>query len=122
MSEELEEQLNPNTEQAISLPPALVEAVQENPELLTELTRGQLAVVQDRMVQRVLKDPQASIAQLATVHKALSDNAHLKKAETVGPTGGTQVVINFIREARSNEKVVIQGETPPALPAPDGAT
>lgn len=122
MSEELEEKLNPNTQQAISLPPALVEAVQENPELLTELTRGQLAVVQDRMVQRVLGDPGASITALATVHKALSENAQLKKAEAaVGGVSGTQVVINFIREARADEKVVVEGAVPAALPAADGA-
>ena len=117
MSEELDESLNPNTQQAISLPPALVEAVQENPELLTQLTRGQLAVVQDRMVQKVLGDPQASVGALATVHKALSDNAQLKKNDAAATAAGTQVVINFIR-APGKETVTIDNATGKVL-APD---
>jgi hypothetical protein len=111
VSEELGlETLNPNTQQAINLPPALVEAVQENPELLTQLTRGQLAVVQDRMVQRVLGDPAASVSALATVHKALSDNAQLKKNDATAAGGGTQVVINFIRSA-GKETLTIDNAT-----------
>jgi hypothetical protein len=118
MSEEVEP-LNPNTQQAISLPPALVEAVQENPELLTELTRGQLAVVQDRMVQKVLGDPAASVAMLTAVHKALSDNAQLKPQAGAVGGGGAQVVINFIR-APGKETVTIENATgKPVLDAPN---
>lgn len=115
MSEELElEPLNPNTQQAIHMPPALVEAVQESPELLTQLTRGQLAVVQDRMVQKVLGDPTASVSALVTVHKALSDNAQLKKTEAGTGAAGAQVVINFIRSA-GKETLTIDNETGKAI-------
>jgi hypothetical protein len=116
MSEELKLPLNPNTKQAIALPPALVEAVQEDPELLVSLTRGQLAVVQDRMVQKVIGDPEASVAQLATVHKALSDNAQLKQ-QTGVTAGGQQLIVNFIVGGKK-ESLIVEGT---AKQVPDAA-
>ena len=102
----------------INMPPALVEACQQDPELLTQLTRGQLAVVQDRMVQMALSSSEVTLGQLAAVHDALTKNAQLKKTEASGPSGQS-ITINFIRESR-NEKVVVEGQAVP-LPAPDGA-
>lgn len=91
------EELDPTVDRYIALPPALVEGAQDDPELLTKLTRGQLAVVQDRMVRRVLGDPEATVGALAAVHKALSENAQLKPAQGArAPGDGAGVVINFI--------------------------
>ena len=104
----------------INMPPALVEACQKDPELLTELTRGQLAVVQDRMVQMALSNPEVTLSQLAAVHDALTKNAQLKKAEAgAGVMAGQKVVVNFIFD-RNNEKVVVEGEAK-ELPQPDAA-
>lgn len=112
-----DDELNPNTKRAIALPPALVEACQDDPELLVQLTRGQLAVVQDRMVGKVLGDAEATVTQLVTVHEALSRNANIKPAANQGLGSGTQITINFIRESR-NEKVVIEGAAAPVLLPP----
>ena len=118
MSENEKIELKPAVAAALALAPALVEACQDDPELLTALTRGQLAVVQDKMVQRALTDPEVSLSQLAAVHDALSKNAQLKKTESAGPSGQS-ITINFVREAR-NEKVVVEGQAL-QLPEPDAA-
>ena len=89
-------QLDPATKQHLALPPALVEAVQDDPELLVQLTRGQLAVIQDKMVQKVISDPDVSVGALATVHERLSKNARMEKGEIVAGGGGAAVVINFV--------------------------
>lgn len=108
------EELPPATQHHIAMAPALVEAAQEDPEVLTKLTRGQLAVVQDRMVRKVLGDSEATIGQLATVHKALSDNAQLKQAAAaVGGAGG--VTINFVF-GKKKESLVIEGEAMDVTP------
>lgn len=104
------EQLPEATRHHIAMEPALVEAVQENPELLAQLTRGQLAVVQDRLVTRVLNNPDSSIAQLAQVHAALSSNAQLKPAAGASAGGSAQVVINFMIGGKK-EPLVIDGQT-----------
>lgn len=113
--------LNPAEAKPLELAPALIEAVQEDPELLVHITRSQLAVVQDRMVKKLLENKDASMAQYAAVHEQLSKNARIKEAPAGagGQSGGTQVVINFIR-APGHEKVVIEGQSTvvPALPTP----
>ena len=85
------------TKKSLALAPALVEACQEDPEVLVALTRAQLAVVQDRMVKGLLSDPNASIAQYSTVHERLSKNARLESKEAQGGAagGGFSVVINL---------------------------
>jgi len=105
----------------INMHPALVEACQKDPELLTELTRGQLAVVQDKMVQMALSNSEITLSQLAAVHDALTKNANLKKGDAagVGIGAGQPLVVNFIFD-RNNEKVVVEGEAK-QLPEPDAA-
>lgn len=101
--------LNPALSAAIAMPPALVEAIEDDPELLVKLTRGQLAIVQDRLVRRALSDPEITLGQLAVVHEALAKQANLKAAQQAGAgAGGPQIVINFVRAA-DKEKVVIEG-------------
>lgn len=104
------EELPPATKDHITLEPALVEAAQEDPEVLVGLTRGQLAVVQDRMVRKVLGDRDATVTALATVHRALSENAQLKPQPGVHAGSGGQVVINFIVGGKK-EPLVIDGAT-----------
>jgi hypothetical protein len=97
MSDQVElEPVSPAASAAIRVAPALVTAVQEDPDALTKLTRGQLLLVQDRMVRKVLSDPDASATALAVVHERLSKNARLepeKGAENRGT--GFSVVINL---------------------------
>lgn len=99
------EELPPATQHHIALSPALVEAAQEDPDLLVQLTRGQLAVVQDRMVRRVLGDPDVSVGALATVHKALSENAQLKNQAAVAANAGAGVTINFIVGGKKDKPI-----------------
>lgn len=113
--------LNPALDKAIAMPPALVEAIEKDPELLVQLTRGQLAIVQDRLVRRALTDPQITIAQLAAVHEALAKQASLKGGQQpLAGAGGPQVVINFIR-APGKAPVTIEGTAVPVLPEKTGA-
>lgn len=110
-------QLNPAVEQQLQIAPALVEAVREDPELLTQVTRAQLAVVQDRLVKKVLSDPDASVAQLAAVHERLAKGAKTETKEQGGPKTAS-VVINFIRGG-GREGVTIEGT---ATAVSDGST
>ncbi len=80
---------------AVALSPAFVTEVQDDPELLVRLTRGQLAIVQDRMVRKLLGNPDASSAQFAVVHEALSKNAKITKSEGATSGQGFSVVINL---------------------------
>ncbi len=98
---------------ALDMPPALVQAIQKEPELLVALTRGQLAIVQDRMIRMALADPTITLGQLAVVHERLSKNAKLE--QTAAPAqgaGAPQVVINIIRGG-GRPGVVIEGTATP---------
>lgn len=110
MSEAAVKPLNPALAQAISMPPALVEAIEDDPELLVKLTRGQLAIVQDRLVKRALTDSEITLSQLAIVHEALAKQANLKGTQAqVGAGPGGQVVINFF-VGDKKEAFVIEGQ------------
>lgn len=91
------------------VPPQLVEAVQEDPELLVQLTRSQLVVVQDKMVRAILDDNKATVAQMAVVHERLSKNARIENKEGQQGNAGTQIVINFHRHS-GRETVVVEGQ------------
>lgn len=110
------ETLDLATESHIHMPPALVQAAQEDPEVLVKLTRGQLAVVQDRMVQKVLTEADTSLSALATVHERLSRNAKIDKADAI-VGGGAAVVVNFIVGGKK-EVLTIDNETGKPLDAP----
>lgn len=121
MSEQ-EQPLTPAMAEAIKMPPALVQAIQEDPELLVELTRGQLALVQDRMIRKALADPEISLAQLAVVHERLSKNARLEPKEGApgAGAGAPKVVINIIRGS-GRPGVTIEG-TAAVVAEPDVAS
>jgi len=101
--------VDPTSLQHVSLPPALVQQCQDDPEALVKLSRGQLAIVQDRMVRMVLGNPEATVGQYAAVHERLSKNSRI---ETVQPAagGGQQVVINIIR-GEGRPAVTIEGQS-----------
>lgn len=104
-------EINPALAAAISMPPALVQALEKDPELLVELTRGQLAIVQQRLVQKALTDPEITLGQLATVHEALVKNAHLKgNQQGQGMPVGAQIIVNFI-VGGENKPLVIEGQS-----------
>ncbi len=81
----------------IEVPPQLIEACQNDPELLTMLARGQLALVQHRMVHKILNNPDVSVGQFVAVHERLAKIAKVegpdKSAQGAGP--GFSVVINL---------------------------
>jgi hypothetical protein len=92
----------------VQLPPALVEMIQDDPELLVKFSRGQLAIVQQRMVQMLLGNKDATVAAYVQVHERLSKNARIEPKE--GVTGGAQqVVINIIRGG-GRAPVTIEGD------------
>jgi hypothetical protein len=91
----------------IKVPPQLVEACQGDPELLVALARGQLALVQDRLVRKVLNDPEASVGQMAAVHERLSKIARVENAGQQS-NAGQQVTINIIR-GEGRPAVTIEG-------------
>lgn len=93
----------------IGVPPALIEACQEDPELLTLLARGQLALVQHKMVHKILNHPDASIGQFVAVHERLSKIAKVEGPDKSKEGGGQQVVINIMRMG-GKEQVTIEGE------------
>lgn len=107
----VEASTNPVAMAHVAVPPALIEEVQQNPDALVEITRGQLALVQDRMVRKVLADGSASIAQLAVVHERLSKNAGFESKERGGGGKPPQVVINFIRDGeRAPVTITAEGD------------
>lgn len=110
MAEEGKLQIPPAVDKHVSVPPQLVEAVQEDPELLVKLTRSQMAVVQDRMVRRVLEDADVSLSALAAVHERLSKGARIEAKEQAQGAGGAQVVINFHRHS-GRDTVTIEGSS-----------
>lgn len=103
------EPVSPAAAQKIAISPQLVELCQKNPEILVELARGQLAIVQDRLVRMAIANPEATVSQLAAVHEQLSKIARVGGKEQGVGGGQQQVVINIIRGA-GKEKVVIEGE------------
>lgn len=105
------EPLNAALAKSLLMPPALVEAIQDDPDLLVKLTRGQLAVVQDRLVRRALTDPDISIAQLATIHEALARAANVKGIQPAAQaTAAQSVVIQIIRSPAKGEGLTIEGK------------
>lgn len=97
----------------ISLPPALVEQIQSAPELLVQLARGQLALVQDRMVRRVLTDPNTTVGAYAQVHDALAKVAFGKGGGAGGESlggRGPSFQINILRASKKGQGVTIEAE------------
>jgi hypothetical protein len=101
--------LTPAEAQHTTLHPAIVEAARDDPDVLVQLSRAQLAVVQDRMVNKLLDNPEASASQYALVHERLSKNAQLEPKNGQAQQGaGFSIVINV--------------QPPAAAPAPTTKT
>ena len=123
MSDALElEAVDPTALSKVAMPPALVEAIQNDPELLVALARGQLSLVQDRMVRKVLNDPHATAAAMAVVHERLSKIARVDGgAAPAGHGGSAQVVINIIRRSGS-KGLTIEGQATKVTDGSDVST
>lgn len=98
------------TEKALEVPPALVQAVQEDPSILVELSRSQLLVVQDLMVRRLIDTPDASISAHAAVHEAIRKNAQMDPKGGDAQKGtGFSVVINLNNDT-PNKAIEVKAE------------
>lgn len=91
----------------LKLAPADIEALQDDPDALAQLSRAQLALVQTTMVHKLLVNPDSTPSQFAQVHERLTKTAKLEGKEGAN-TGGTKLVINFIR-AGDKESITIDG-------------
>ncbi len=94
MSDDIPE--NPALARLLNLPPAALEEISENPDALSQLSRVQLALVQEKLTRQYLDNPEASVAQGTAVHEALRKVSNLEGANAK-PTGGAgpSVVFNF---------------------------
>jgi hypothetical protein len=79
----------------IAVPPALVEAVQNDPEVLAKLSRAQLMMVQDKLTRQYLESPDALISHGTAVAEALRKTANLDPKEARSGIAGASVVFNF---------------------------
>jgi hypothetical protein len=84
------------TKKSLAIPPALVEAVQEDPSLIAQISRSQLLVVQDMMVRKLMSNPDVTPAQLAAAHERLTKTAQLDPKDAENGRGtGFSIVINL---------------------------
>jgi hypothetical protein len=93
----------------IAMPPALIDAAREDPDIIVQAARAQAMLVQDRMVQKLIHNPEASIGQYVAVHERLTKTAKIDAAQPA-QSAGQQVVINIIRMAQGKESVTIEGQ------------
>jgi hypothetical protein len=110
--EQLENPMAPSVAELahIAMPPALIDAAREDPDVIVQLARGQTMLVQDRMVRKLLENPEASIGQYVAVHERLTKTAKIDTAQPAQGGNGNQVVINIVRMAPGKEKVTIEGQ------------
>lgn len=106
---------------AIIIPPELVTICQNDPEEFVRLTRGQLVIVQDRMVQKLLDNQSATVAQYATVHERLSKNAQVEPKDIHAQGGGFHIVLNLGPAPAPPTRAVTTIDVTPAPPAPKPA-
>lgn len=105
---------------AITLPPELVTQCKEDPQVLVEMTRGQLAIVQDRMVTKLLTSGEATLAQYAQVHERLSKNAGVEPKQFGGSGAGFSIVLNVGPQPSKTEAATID-VTPTSIGRGDAA-
>lgn len=87
--------ITPTHEHYIDVPPQLVDAVREDPEVLAQLSRAQLLLVQHKLTRQYLYSDSATVAQGTAVAEVLRKTAALDPKETRGGPTGASVVFNF---------------------------
>lgn len=93
----------------LALPPAVLEAISDDPEILMQLSRVQLAVVNDRMVKKLLATPDPSHAQYTAVSEQLRKTATLQS--NANGTAGTGFSVNIVINPESTPAKVVSGES-----------
>jgi len=88
------------------LPPALVDAVQDNPEAIQPLARGMAAINLYNLYKRVQEGN--SNKDLLELQVLLNKMTGMEKAQVATVGGGPQVVINITR-ARDSSQEIIEG-------------
>jgi hypothetical protein len=80
----------------LMLPPAMLEAIREDPEVLVGLSRVQLAMVNDRMVKKLMSTPDPSHSQFTAVSEQLRKTATMTGAsvDAKGTGFSVNIVIN----------------------------
>ncbi len=93
---DLSDPIDPVAGRHIAVPPQLVEAVQTDPEVLAQLSRAQLILVQDKLTRQYLRSGDASIAQGTAVAEILRKTANLEPKQTTSQGGnGFSITINI---------------------------
>jgi hypothetical protein len=91
----------------LSLPPAMLEAIGEDPEVLVSLSRVQLAMVNDRMVKKLMANPDPSPNQFTAVSEQLRKTATLTGANA--EVKGTGFSVNIVINQASTPAIVRSG-------------
>lgn len=91
----------------IELHAKLVDAVREDPEVLVQLSRAQLTLVQDKLTRQYLNASDPTIAQGTAVAEALRKTANLDPKQAAGGSGGG-FSINIVIPG-SDKSVTVEG-------------
>jgi hypothetical protein len=91
----------------LSLPPAMLEAIGEDPEVLVNLSRVQLALVNDRMVKKLMATPDPSPNQFTAVSEQLRKTATMTGASV--DTKGTGFSVNIVINQSPSPARVLSG-------------
>lgn len=91
----------------LQLSPKLLQEIADDPELLATLSRSQLAMVNSVMVNRLLSNPDATVANFANVSEQLLKTAKITNSGDAGAGSGfsINIVLGNKPDART-EKVI----------------
>ena len=108
---------NPQVEQIMAIPPALLEAI-HNGELdaLSATARVQLAYLMEKATIRCATDASVSPSATASIMEVLRKISASGK-DVSDSDGGPQVVINITRRKDSDDAITIEGSSKPAIEA-----
>lgn len=99
--------ITPTHEHYIDVPPQLVDAVREDPEVLAQLSRAQLLLVQHKLAKKFLYDDNATVAQGTAVAEVLRKTANLEPKGGAGGAGsGFSITINI---PGTDKSLVVEG-------------
>lgn len=89
--------ITPTHEHYIDVPPQLVDAVREDPEVLAQLSRAQLLLVQHKLTRQYLYSDSATVAQGTAVAEVLRKTANLEPKGGAGGGAGSgfSITINI---------------------------
>lgn len=108
----------------VAVPPQLVDAVRTDPELLAQLSRAQLMLVQDKLTRDYLKNVEAPVSQGVAVADVIRKTANLEPKQGTGPGAGNgfSITINLPAVGQAQATTIEAKGTPLALGAEDAET